>query len=218
MARHMIFSASKCLLAAAVLTGAAFSGTALAACSKPEYPRQSVRLNEQGVTELAFLIRPDGTVERSIIRVSTGFPDLDRAAQEALAKCVFKPATVKGEPVQAWQPVIYSWSIVGDADMLGAKRLAAVVAQQGDLQALYRLSLLMSTTAKFDEDRKNALALLKSAAGRGVAPAQFALGWRYEKGDGVTANLEEAMRWYERAAAQGDVLAVQRLHAGAQPN
>ena len=124
MARHMTFSASKCLLAAAVLAGAALSGTASAACSKPGYPRQSVRLNEQGVTELAFLIRPDGTVERSIIRVSTGFPDLDRAAQEALAKCVFKPATVKGEPVQAWLPVIYSWSIVGDADMLGAKRLA----------------------------------------------------------------------------------------------
>ena len=210
----MTLRASKCLIAAAALVGAVLSSTASAACSKPEYPRRSVRLNEQGVTELAFLIRPDGTVERSIILVSTGFPDLDRAAQEALEKCVFTPATAKGEPVQAWQPVIYSWSIVGDADMLGAKRLAAAAAQQGDLQALYRLSLLMSTTAKFDEDRKSALALLKSAAGRGVAPAQFALGRLYEKGNGVTANLEEAMRWYERAAAQDDVFALQRLRTG----
>jgi TPR repeat protein len=30
----------------------------------------------------------------------------------------------------------------------------------------------------------------------------------------MTANLEEAMRWYEKAAAQGDVLAIQRLRMG----
>lgn len=113
MARHMTLRASKCLIAAAALAGAVLSCTASAACSKPEYPKDSLRRNEEGLAELAFLIRIDGTVEQSIVLVSSGFPDLDRAAQVGLAKCMFRPATEHGEPVASWQPVIYNWSIAG---------------------------------------------------------------------------------------------------------
>jgi TPR repeat protein len=98
--------------------------------------------------------------------------------------------------------------------MVYAKHVAAAAARKGDANAFYRLSILLEAAPKDDADRERSVVLLKSAAEKGVAAAQFELGRRYEKGTGMTANLEEAMRWYEKAAAQGDVLAVQRLRMG----
>ena len=211
MVRHLTFSASKCLLAAAALAGAAASFTASAACSKPRYPEESLRQREEGVAIVAFLVHADGTVERSVVLVSTGFPDLDRKTQDALSKCPFKPATENGKPVEVWQPVQYFWSLDDDPDMVRAKHVAAEAAREGDVNALYRLSILLNAAPKSDTDREKAVVLLRTAAERGAAAAQYELGRRYEKGDKMEANLEEAMRWYEKAAAQGDVLAIQRL-------
>ena len=60
--------------------------------------------------------------------------------------------------------------------------------------------LLMTTTslsAQIDITR------LKSDAKRGVAVAQCALGGYYLKGDGVTKNYAEAVKWFKKAAEQG---------------
>ena len=35
--------------------------------------------------------------------------------------------------------------------------------------------------------------------------AQYALGRAYELGEGVEPNVEEAVRWYKKAAAQGGI-------------
>jgi TonB family protein len=210
----MTFSASKCLLAAAALAGAALSFTASAACSKPQYPKLSLRENEEGLLHVAFLVHADGTVGDSVVLASTGFPALDRETQEALAKCVFKPEIENGKPIEAWVPVQYLWTIEGNTGMVHAKHVAAVAARKGDPNALYRLSILLNAAPNSDADRESSVVLLKSAAEKGAAAAQFELGRRYEKGSGMTANPEEAMRWYEKAAAQGDVLAVQRLRMG----
>ena len=91
---------------------------------------------------------------------------------------------------------------------------AAVAARKGDANALYRLSILLNAVPESDADRENAFVLLQSGTDKGAAAAQFELGRRYETGTGVTANVAEAMRWYEKAAAQGDVLALQRLRMG----
>ena len=48
----------------------------------------------------------------------------------------------------------------------------------------------------------------KQLAMDGVADAQYNLGKMYEVGQGVEANLEEAVKWYLKAAEQG--------HAGAE--
>ncbi|NIA53583.1 TonB family protein [Massilia sp. TW-1] len=210
----MTFSASKCLLAAAALAGAALSCTASAACHKPQYPKLSLRESEDGVAIVAFLVHADGTVGDSVVLASTGFPALDRETREALGKCVFKPMTENGKPVEAWQPVQYFWRLVDDPDMANAKHVAAEAVRKGDVNALYRLSILLNAAPKSGEDREKVVVLLKSAAERGAAAAQYELGRRYEKGDKIEANLEEAMRWYEKAAAQGDVLAIQRLRMG----
>ena len=44
----------------------------------------------------------------------------------------------------------------------------------------------------------------RAAADRGEAWAQFNLGLAYDKGDGVEKDLREAVRWYRKAAEQGD--------------
>ena len=47
-------------------------------------------------------------------------------------------------------------------------------------------------------------ARLRKAAETGYAEAQASLGFCYQKGLGVPADLAEAKRWYTRAASQGD--------------
>ena len=42
---------------------------------------------------------------------------------------------------------------------------------------------------------------------QGDAEIQYFLGWMYDKGEGVTRDYAEAVRWYRRAAAQGHAIA-----------
>ena len=46
---------------------------------------------------------------------------------------------------------------------------------------------------------------------KGYAPTQYDLGICYEKGEGVTQDIKKAMRWYRKAAQQGDELAIMAL-------
>ena len=47
----------------------------------------------------------------------------------------------------------------------------------------------------------------KLAAEQGDKYAQFSLGYLYEKGNGVSQNYEEAIKWYQKSAEQEDELA-----------
>jgi protein TonB len=80
-------------------------------CSNPEYPRSSQRNEETGESTISFLIAADGTVKSSKVTKSSGFRDLDKAAQVALGKCRFKPATENGQPIESWEPVKYVWKL-----------------------------------------------------------------------------------------------------------
>ncbi|KAJ3023234.1 hypothetical protein HKX48_003838 [Thoreauomyces humboldtii] len=51
----------------------------------------------------------------------------------------------------------------------------------------------------------------RKAADKGLAKAEYAVGWYSENAVGVKADLEEARRWYLRAAAQGNKRAVARV-------
>lgn len=53
----------------------------------------------------------------------------------------------------------------------------------------------------------------RKAAEKGLAKAEFAVGYFYETGIGTTADIEEAKKWYKRAAAQGQTKAQDRLLA-----
>jgi periplasmic protein TonB len=80
-------------------------------CSKPEYPKSSLRNEETGTSTISFLIGTDGGVKAAKVTKTSGFRDLDKAAQVALGKCRFKPATENGQAVESWQPVQYVWTL-----------------------------------------------------------------------------------------------------------
>ena len=80
-------------------------------CAKPHYPKESLTLGHQGTVTLGFKISADGKVEESTLKRSSGFPLLDEAAREAIAKCRFRPATQAGKPVPAWMQMQYVWTL-----------------------------------------------------------------------------------------------------------
>lgn len=82
-----------------------------AQCEKPEYPAASRRMEEEGTVHLRFLIGVDGKVIQSEIEKSSGFKRLDEAARAALGRCQFRPATVDGQPEQAWAGMRYTWRL-----------------------------------------------------------------------------------------------------------
>ncbi|MCE8001509.1 energy transducer TonB [Billgrantia ethanolica] len=61
----------------------------------PEYPSRAQRRGLEGHVELQFLIRPDGSVDRSSIRVVESQPRnvFDSAAEQAVARWQFEPAS-----------------------------------------------------------------------------------------------------------------------------
>ncbi len=60
----------------------------------PRYPRSALREGEEGTCMLKFWVSKDGRVKPNILILrSTGYPDLDRAAMEALKMWVFEPST-----------------------------------------------------------------------------------------------------------------------------
>ena len=80
-------------------------------CEKPVYPRMAQRNEETGTVTLSFLIGVDGRVIDSKVIKSSGFRDLDQAAQNGIGKCVFKPGSVDGKPEQAWLQMQYVWML-----------------------------------------------------------------------------------------------------------
>ncbi len=84
---------------------------AAANCEKPEYPSASRRLEEEGTVSLKFLVGTDGKVKESAVDKSSGFKRLDEAARQGLAKCLFKPGTENGHPVESWAGIKYTWKL-----------------------------------------------------------------------------------------------------------
>ncbi|MGG7606060.1 TonB family protein [Massilia sp. BKSP1R2A-1] len=80
-------------------------------CKRPEYPAESVKQQHTGTVTLGFLVAKNGGVKESKVTRSSGHALLDDAAQSALVKCKFKPATTKGKPVEAWTAVQYVWTL-----------------------------------------------------------------------------------------------------------
>ena len=80
-------------------------------CPKPEYPKASRRLLEEGVVTLKFLVDTDGHVLKAEIAKSSGFERLDDAARIALSKCQFRPGSTNGLPVQSWSSIRYAWQL-----------------------------------------------------------------------------------------------------------
>lgn len=80
-------------------------------CKLPQYPAVSIRLGEEGMTDLEFLIDTDGRVAESRIAGSSGHERLDEAARNAMSQCRFTPGTVDGKPERSWAHLHYRWTL-----------------------------------------------------------------------------------------------------------
>ncbi len=67
---------------------------------KPSYPIGARRRGEEGTVILDVTVAPDGSA-KAVARVSSsGFPELDAAAERAAARARFKPGTRDGQPIE----------------------------------------------------------------------------------------------------------------------
>ncbi len=80
-------------------------------CAKPDYPARAARNGETGTVALALLIGTDGRVSDSRVQRSSGSRELDRAAQQALSLCTFKPAMNNGAAEPGWGQIAYVWTL-----------------------------------------------------------------------------------------------------------
>jgi protein TonB len=77
----------------------------LLASPAPRYPDSARRRNVQGAALVEISIRADGAVERGRIVESSGNPELDAAAVEAVGKWRYRPATLLGKSIPSVQRV-----------------------------------------------------------------------------------------------------------------
>jgi TonB family protein len=80
-------------------------------CVKPEYPKESLRNDEQGTVTLLLSITGEGAVSHTRVAKSSGFELLDARAAEAFASCRFIPALQDGTPVASEVKMEYVWKI-----------------------------------------------------------------------------------------------------------
>lgn len=80
--------------------------------SKPEYPRDSIRLGEEGVTGLNLYITEDGKVAQAQVANSSGSERLDQAAvSHAQRSWKFVPCMQGDKPVACWHQLNFRWKI-----------------------------------------------------------------------------------------------------------
>ncbi|MTV41136.1 M56 family metallopeptidase [Duganella radicis] len=80
-------------------------------CAKPEYPAAAINENRTGTVQLGFLIDRTGKVKNSRVEHSSGHTDLDEASRTGIEKCIFKPATRAGKPIESWTRLQYVWTL-----------------------------------------------------------------------------------------------------------
>ncbi len=76
-------------------------------------------------------------------------------------------------------------------------------AEQGYVEALFKVGLVYDNGAGVEVDEEQALKWYFKAAEQGHVEAQFTVGNMYRDGVGVDVNKEDALKWYLKAARQG---------------
>jgi protein TonB len=80
-------------------------------CDPPQYPRDALAKGEQGTTALRILVGVDGKAIDSEIEQSSNSRKLDKAAQNALMQCTFKPSPADAKPAQQWVKTEFVWKL-----------------------------------------------------------------------------------------------------------
>ncbi|KAH9910439.1 HCP-like protein [Epithele typhae] len=104
-------------------------------------------------------------------------------------------------------------------DALLSVQYYSLASQQGEIEADMALSkwFLCGAEGSFDKDEGLAWTFAEKAARKGLPSAEFALGYYSEVGVGGPVDIENARKWYIRAAEHGNADASDRLKALSQP-
>jgi len=187
-----------------------------------DYPRQSLRLQEQGTVGVAFTVNTDGTVTECSVAISSGKPRLDEAAcAMVIRRWRYKPATVDGMPVEqlttanivfqlrrgpARNALALGQAAVRRGDYMEAFAHWTLLAEQGDPAARAGLGTLYASGQGVPQDYAEAARWYGLAASQGFQFAQVSLAQLYESGRGVPENPLKALMWFTLASfAPGDV-------------
>ena len=81
-----------------------------------------------------------------------------------------------------------------------ARKCYSIAADLGSVPALYYLGVCYYNDQKFGE----AVKCYKKAAEKGDGDAMSWMGCCYENGQGVTKDLQEAIKWYKLGAKNGN--------------
>ncbi|KAG9086637.1 hypothetical protein FRC06_002996 [Ceratobasidium sp. 370] len=105
-------------------------------------------------------------------------------------------------------------------DPLLSVQYYSAASQRGEGEADMALSkwFLCGSEGAFDKDENLAVVFAEKAANRGLASGMFAMGYYCEVGVGVKADRAEAIKWYQKSAAEGNTEAPGRLAALSAPN
>lgn len=79
----------------------------------PRYPPEAARRGQQGTVELQVVVGTDGGALTVSVAVSSGFPLLDRAARDAVAKWRFRPGRAEGIAIPLTIPLALQFILVG---------------------------------------------------------------------------------------------------------
>jgi len=91
------------------------------------------------------------------------------------------------------------------ADQTMAMRWFKLAVEKHHIGASIAMAHFLFDKASPHYDPDTALALLRDVGQQGVTEAQAYLGELYRKGGGVSQDFDEARRWYQLAAAKGDI-------------
>ena len=79
--------------------------------TEEDYPPQSKRLGEEGVTLMRLYVLEDGSIGDAQVATSSGFPRLDETAVRKLKRWRVEPGTENGKPVSMWWDLRVIWKI-----------------------------------------------------------------------------------------------------------
>jgi TonB family protein len=94
-----------------------YGGGTMLECPQPQYPREALRYELEGSTQVALLIGDDGKAHGKRVVKSSGWKMLDSASMDFLSACSFSPITRDGKPAGAhWKTFQYVWTLQGSRE------------------------------------------------------------------------------------------------------
>lgn len=103
-------------------------------------------------------------------------------------------------------------------DPVEARRLIALAAENGDIQAMHNLGVFYFRGEGGPQDLASAAQWFRKAAEGGVVESQYNLALLYQSGSGLQKDLTKARYWFAQAAGQGDTEARRALASLERPS